>query len=146
MRYLPHTDEEITSMLEVVGRERLEDLFVTIPGDCRRTDELKLPEPLTEWELNDHMNILAGQIAVPPEYKVFLGAGSYDHYIPEVAQRLLGRSEFYTAYTPYQPEISQGTLQAIYEYQTLITRLLGLDVANASMYDGASALAGKSAG
>jgi glycine dehydrogenase subunit 1 len=141
MRYLPHTKDDIADMLQVIGINSLDDLFAAIPAACRRKTDLNLPEPLTEWELNNHMSALASTVAVCPEYKVFMGAGSYDHYIPEVTRQLLGRSEFYTAYTPYQPEISQGTLQAIYEYQTLTTRLLGLDVANASMYDGASALA-----
>ncbi len=141
MRYLPHTRKDIETMLKVAGATSLEDLFTTIPEDCRRTAELNLPEPLNEWELDTHMDALAGDIAVSPEYKVFLGAGSYDHFIPETVRQLLLRSEFYTAYTPYQPEISQGTLQTIYEYQTLITRLIGMDVANASMYDGASGLA-----
>ena len=141
MRYLPHTDEEIAAMLQKAGARDLDDLFSGIPEDCRRARDLDLPEPFTEWELNQHMAALSGKMAVSPEYKIFLGAGSYEHYIPEVIKQLLARSEFYTAYTPYQPEISQGTLQAIYEYQTLTTRLLGLDVANASMYDGASGLA-----
>lgn len=141
MRYLPHTSEDMASMLQKVGVESLDALFSTIPEDCRRKDDLNLPEPMSEWELNDHMSTLAGTMAVSPEYKVFLGAGSYDHYIPEAIKHLLMRSEVYTAYTPYQPEISQGTLQTIYEYQTLITRLLGMEVANASMYDGASSLA-----
>lgn len=141
MRYLPHTPEEIVSMLRTIGVETLDDLFVTVPDCCRRSEDLKLPTPLTEWELNDHMQHLADQNAVSPEYTLFIGAGSYDHYIPSSIQYLLGRSEFSTSYTPYQPEISQGTLQAIFEYQTLVCRLLGMEVANASMYDGASALA-----
>ncbi len=141
MRYLPHTSEDIASMLQKVGVDTIDALFSNIPDDCRRKDDLNLPEPLSEWELNDYMNTLAGAMAVSPEYKVFLGAGSYDHYIPEAIKHLLLRSEVYTAYTPYQPEISQGTLQTIFEYQTLITRLLGMEVANASMYDGASGLA-----
>jgi glycine dehydrogenase subunit 1 len=141
MRYLPHTQEDITDMLKKIGAGSLDDLFTSIPKDCRRKTNLDLPKAMTEWELNSHMSGLASQMAVCPDYKVFIGAGSYDHYIPEVIKQLLSRSEFYTAYTPYQPEMSQGTLQAIYEYQTLTTRLLGLDVANASMYDGASSLA-----
>ncbi len=141
MRYLPHTQEDIADMLKTIGADSLNDLFTTIPEDCRRKTDLDLPKAKTEWELNHHMSGLAAQMAVCPDYKVFIGAGSYDHYIPEVVKQLLSRSEFYTAYTPYQPEMSQGTLQAIYEYQTLTTRLLGLDVANASMYDGASSLA-----
>lgn len=141
MRYLPHTSEDITSMLEEVGVDSLEGLFSTIPEDCCHRGDLNLPEPLTEWELNDRLDALSGSMAVSPEYKMFIGAGSYEHYIPASVSNLLGRSEFVTSYTPYQPEISQGTLQAIYEYQTLTTRLLGMEVANASIYDGASALA-----
>jgi glycine dehydrogenase subunit 1 len=141
MRYLPHTSEDITSMLEEVGVDDLDGLFSTIPENCRHRGDLNLPEPLTEWELNDRMGALSGSMAVSPEYKMFIGAGSYEHYIPASVSNLLGRSEFVTSYTPYQPEISQGTLQAIYEYQTLTARLLGMEVANASIYDGASALA-----
>jgi glycine dehydrogenase subunit 1 len=141
MRYLPHTSEDIAAMLEVVGVQRLDDLFGTIPDDCCSLVQPDLPEPMSEWDLNDHMSRLAGTMAVAPDYKIFLGAGSYDHFIPEAVRQLLLRSEVFTAYTPYQPEISQGTLQTIFEYQTLITRLLGMDVANASMYDGASGLA-----
>jgi glycine dehydrogenase subunit 1 len=128
-------------MLQVVGAEHLGELFTTIPEGCCTLQHLDLPEPLTEWELNEHMSGLAASVAVAPEAKVFLGAGSYDHYTPAAVSQMLSRGEFVTAYTPYQPEVSQGTLQAIYEYQTLVTRLLGMDVANASMYDGASALA-----
>ena len=141
MRYLPHTDEEIASMLQAVGKNNLGELFSTVPEDCRYTGTLNLPEPLTEWELNDLMGALSGTMAASPEYTVFVGAGSYEHYIPESLSYLLSRSEFVTSYTPYQAEMSQGTLQAIYEYQTLAARLLGMEVANASLYDGASALA-----
>jgi glycine dehydrogenase subunit 1 len=141
MRYLPHTGKEISDMLEKTGADTLEDLFASIPEDCRMIGDLDLPEALTEWELNDHMSALADSVVVPPDYKIFMGAGSYDHYTPAVVPYLVGRSEFTTSYTPYQPEISQGTLQAIYEYQTLVARLLGMEIANASMYDGASALA-----
>jgi glycine dehydrogenase subunit 1 len=141
MRYLPHTAEDIAEMLKVIGAEKLEDLYAMIPQECRRMSGLFLPEPMTEWELSDHMAALAGSMAVGPEHKVFLGAGSYEHFIPESVLQMLARSEFMTAYTPYQPELSQGTLQAIYEYQTLVARLLGMETANASMYDGASALA-----
>lgn len=141
MRYLPHTDEEVAQMLKAVGKDSLKDLFSVIPDDCCTLLHLDLPEPLTEWELNDHMAHLAGGMGASPEYRVFMGAGSYDHFIPAATQYLLSRGEFVTAYTPYQPEVSQGTLQAIYEYQTLVAWLLGMDVANASMYDGASGLA-----
>ena len=130
-------------MLQVVGVESMAELFSTVPDECARRDPPDLPEPLTEWELCAHMAALsqkgAGKLQGGPI--AFLGAGRYEHFIPESINYLLGRSEFSTAYTPYQPEMSQGTLQAIYEYQTLTARLLGLEVANASLYDGASALA-----
>ncbi len=141
MRYLPHTEDDIASMLHSIGAERIDDLFSVIPPDCRMENVLDLPDALTEWELTGHMGRLARMMATSPAYQISMGAGSSDHYIPESVSYLLGRSEFSTAYTPYQPEISQGTLQGIYEYQTLVSRLLGMEVANASMYDGASALA-----
>ena len=141
MRYLPHTDEEIASMLSTVGAKSLDDLFSTVPPGCRRSRDMSLPEPLSEWDLNRLMQELSDGVAAPPEYKIYMGAGSYEHYIPQVVPYLLSRSEFVTSYTPYQPEMSQGTLQAIYEYQTLSSRLLGMEISNASMYDGASALA-----
>jgi glycine dehydrogenase subunit 1 len=141
MRYLPHTPEDVAEMLGVTGARSLDDFFAVIPPDCRRSRPMVLAEPLTEWELNAHIDALAGRMAVEPEYKVFLGAGSYEHFIPAAVGFVTARSEFATSYTPYQPEMSQGTLQAIFEYQSLATRLLGLEVANASMYDGASALA-----
>ena len=141
MRYLPHTEDDINSTLDAVGAEHMDDLFSMIPAGCKMEGSLDLPEAMTEWELNTFMDGLSVKMATSPSYKIFVGAGSYNHYIPESISYLLGRSEFSTAYTPYQPEISQGTLQAIYEYQTLVTRLLGMEVANASMYDGASALA-----
>lgn len=141
MRYLPNTEQEIAAMLEVIGASSQDDLFATIPSECRRKNPMKLPPAMTEWELNQHMDDLADQVSGTHHNKVFVGAGSYHHHVPASVYYLLGRSEFSTAYTPYQPEISQGTLQAIYEYQSLVTRLLGMDVANASMYDGASGLA-----
>jgi len=141
MRYLPHTPEDIAAMLAVVGVGSLEELFGSIPADCRHVGELQLPRALTEWELVDHLQELSRRMAVSPKYTLFLGAGSYDHHIPAAIPYLLSRSEFVTSYTPYQPEMSQGTLQAIYEYQTLTARLLGMEIANASLYDGATALA-----
>jgi glycine dehydrogenase subunit 1 len=141
VRYLPHTREDLSSMLKAVGVEHLEDLFSTVPEACRRSENMRLPPPLTEWELSAHLARLAGTTATAPGSRVFVGAGSYDHFIPQVVSHLLSRSEFVTSYTPYQPEMSQGTLQGIFEYQTLTCRLLGLEVANASLYDGASALA-----
>jgi len=141
MRYLPHTNEDVSAMLKVVGVESLDGLFSTVPEDCLKRGPLNLPGPLTEWELNQHMASLSARMATMPKYRVYVGAGSYEHFIPSSVLSLLGRSEFVTAYTPYQPEMSQGTLQGIYEYQTLVCHLLGMEVANASMYDGASALA-----
>ena len=141
MLYLPHTNEDIASMLQVVGVDDLDGLFSTVPEDCRCKDDLNLPQALNEWELNNHMAALSHSMAVSPEYRVFVGAGSYEHFIPASVSYLLGRSEFVTSYTPYQPEMSQGTLQAIYEYQTLASRLLGMEIATASHYDGATALA-----
>ncbi len=141
MRYLPHTDEEIRAMLDVIGRKSLEELFCSVPDHCRYEGTMDLPEPLNEWLLTDHFSELAEAMQVNHKNKVLIGAGSYHHNIPVTVGTLMARSEFLTAYTPYQPEIAQGTLQGIYEYQTLTARLLGMDVANASIYDGASALA-----
>jgi len=141
MRYIPHTDADIAAMLQAIGVSELDELFSTIPADCRLEGGLNLPEPMTEWELRSLLEALSKSVAVSPEYRVFLGAGSYDHFIPESIHHLLQRGEFVTSYTPYQPELSQGTLQAIFEFQTLTARLLGMEIANASMYDGASALA-----
>jgi len=141
MRFLPHTDEEIKSMLQAVRVASLEDLFSQVPPDCRRDAAMDLPAPITEWELNEQAGAIAGMMEVQPDFKVLIGAGSYDHNIPSIIPALTSRSEFMTAYTPYQPEMAQGTLQGIFEYQTLTARLLGMDAANASIYDGASALA-----
>jgi glycine dehydrogenase subunit 1 len=141
MRYLPHTDEEISQMLHEVGASSLNDLFSDIPKDCCCRLRLNLPEAKSEWELNDHMKNLSSRTVSGGEYKCYIGAGSYEHHIPAVLTSLLNRSEFVTSYTPYQPEMTQGTLQAIYEYQTLVSRLLGMETANASMYDGASSFA-----
>ncbi len=141
LRFMPHTQADIRSMLAATGLKETADLFAHIPDDCRRKEPPDLPAPLSEWDLDRHMDVLAGTTAVSPGYSIFLGAGSYDHHIPETIKQLLRRGELYTAYTPYQPEVSQGTLQAIYEYQILVARLLGMQVSNASVYDGASAMA-----
>jgi glycine dehydrogenase subunit 1 len=132
--------EQIQQMLTVVGADSLESLFSSIPEECRRLQEMNLPGALSEWALNRYMDNLSDRMAVSPQYRVFIGAGRYDHHIPATVSALKSRSEFLTAYTPYQPEISQGTLQAIYEYQTLAARLMGVDVVTASHYDGATAL------
>ncbi|MGD9972662.1 MAG: aminomethyl-transferring glycine dehydrogenase subunit GcvPA [Desulfatirhabdiaceae bacterium] len=141
MRYFPHTPEEIDQMLQVIGLTRLDDLFAGIPKTCQKTRPMNLTAAWSEWELNDHMDAASDIMAVPPAYTAFLGAGRYHHHIPAVVTALKGRTEFLTSYTPYQPEISQGALQAIYEYQTLVARLVGVDVVTASHYDGATAMA-----
>ena len=141
MRYLPHTADDIDRMLKVVGRKSLDELFCSIPDNCRYEAEMVLPEPLDEFQLVDRMQELADAMLVNHRHSVLIGAGSYHHNIPATITALVSRSEFLTAYTPYQAEMAQGTLQSIFEYQTLTARLLGMDVANASMYDGGSALA-----
>ncbi|KKM08912.1 glycine dehydrogenase [Clostridiales bacterium PH28_bin88] len=141
MQYIPNTEQDREEMLRAIGIPGIEDLFADIPTSVRLNRPLDLPGPMPEMELAQHMRDLAGMNGDLDGYVSFLGAGAYDHYIPKIIDQMLLRSEFYTAYTPYQPEISQGTLQAIFEYQSLICELTGMDVANASMYDGASALA-----
>lgn len=141
MRYIPHTEEDVRQMLDTIGVPALEDLFVGIPAADRLQRSLQLPPPAAEGELLRELTRLAASNATPASHLSFLGGGSYQHFIPAVVDHLISRSEFYTAYTPYQPEISQGTLQAIFEFQTLICQLTGMDVANASMYDGASSCA-----
>ncbi len=140
MRYLPHTDEEIRAMLDRIGVERMDDLFAAIPETHLLHRPLDLEPSLDEPRLMAHLSALAD--ANPGVGMLsFLGAGMYRHHVPPAVDQLLQRSEFYTAYTPYQAELSQGTLQAIFEFQTIVCELLGTDVANASMYDGASAAA-----
>ena len=141
MRYIPHTAGDVTQMLERVGVATLEDLFVEIPESVRLKRPLDLQEPASETELLREFKNLAAENATAETHKSFLGGGAYHHFIPTVIDLLVSRSEFYTAYTPYQPEISQGTLQAVFEFQSLICQLTGMDAANASMYDGASACA-----
>ncbi len=141
MRYLPHTKEDIESMLKVTGHSNIDDLFNCISDDLKTTKSIDIPEIMSEWELNTHMEEIASLNIACKDYKCFMGAGSYDHYIPAIIPYLISRSEFMTAYTPYQPEVSQGTLQGIYEFQTMVTELLGMDVATASHYDCGTALA-----
>ena len=140
-RYIPNTDEQRTEMLAAIGMKDIEDLFVDIPEKVRLKRPLDLPPSHSELELTAHISKLAANNLGARDYTCFLGAGAYDHYIPSVINHMLLRQEFFTAYTPYQPEISQGTLQAIFEFQTMICELTGLDVSNASVYDGATALA-----
>ncbi|MBM2838054.1 MAG: gcvPA [Deltaproteobacteria bacterium] len=141
MPYVPHTERDIMEMLQAIGAKSLEDLFNVIPEELRLKNQLNLPTGLSEQELVAEMKKLGAKNSTVDGHISFIGAGAYNHYIPSVVNHTLLRSEFYTSYTPYQPEISQGTLQAIFEYQTLICQLTGMDVANASMYEGASATA-----
>lgn len=140
-RYVPHTEEDCRKMLDAIGMRRLEDLFQQIPEKYRLSKSLNLPEPFPETELLRHFQGLRSPVVADSSWSSFLGAGAYHHFIPAVVPALTSRAEFYTSYTPYQPEISQGTLQAIFEYQTLMCQLTGMEVSNASMYDGASSLA-----
>lgn len=140
-RYIPNTHTDIQEMLEKIGVSSIEDLFVDIPKEVRVNGNLDLPEPMWEAQLLAHMEGLADKNETIKQNTCFLGAGAYDHHIPSVVGHIVSRSEFYTSYTPYQPEVSQGTLQAMFEYQTMICELTGMHAANASMYDGATALA-----
>ncbi|MCV4231632.1 aminomethyl-transferring glycine dehydrogenase subunit GcvPA [Virgibacillus sp. LDC1] len=140
-RYLPMTDQDQADMLAAVGAETIEDLFADIPKAVRYNGVLPMSKRLGEPELLKHMRRLSDRNADFDRYTSFLGAGLYDHHIPVVLNHVISRSEFYTAYTPYQPEISQGELQAIFEFQSYICELTGMKVANASMYDGSTALA-----
>jgi len=139
MDYVPHTPEDQKKMMQTIGIADLDELFVDIPEKFRLARLLALPPSLCEQEVSGLMQQLSEQNTIP---RITLtGAGAYHHFIPAVVGHIISRSEFYTAYTPYQAEISQGILQAIYEYQTMIAKLTGMQVANASMYDGASAMA-----
>lgn len=138
--YLPHTEEDIQKMMSFLGISSIEELFADIPEAVRMNRPLHLPKAMSEIELQRHLQQLAGQNLDGTRVISFLGAGSYDHYQPSVVEAITGRSEFYTSYTPYQPEVSQGMLQAIFEYQTMVAELTGMELANASMYDGPTAL------
>jgi glycine dehydrogenase subunit 1 len=140
MPYIPHGNTDRQAMLSVVGVQSLQDLFEDVPAHCR-FPSLDLPTALSEMEARWELERLAGANFTTADGPSFLGAGAYRHFVPAVIDAVLSRGEFYTAYTPYQPEISQGTLQAIFEYQTMICMLTGMDVSNASHYDGATATA-----
>ncbi len=141
MPFFPNTDEERREMLREIGVQNFEELLSSIPTQVRLRDGMALPEPLSEMEVMNELQALALRNSGASEMVSFLGGGAYDHFIPAAVNAILSRSEFYTAYTPYQAEVSQGTLQAIYEYQTMICNLTGMDASNASLYDGGSALA-----
>lgn len=139
MPYLFNTPEDQQAMLEAIGAPSLDSLFDQIPTELRLDRPLDLPPALTELELAQHVADLTSRNAHAGEKVCFLGGGSYDHFIPAAVDALASRGEFFTSYTPYQPEVSQGNLQAMFEYQTLICQLTGMDVSNASLYDGGSA-------
>jgi glycine dehydrogenase subunit 1 len=138
MPFIPHTDEDIQTMLATIGVDCIDDLFDEIPANLRIGEMHHIPTMMSEMEINRLMMERANQDGLPLN---FIGAGAYEHHIPAAVWQLTTRGEFYSAYTPYQAEASQGTLQLIYEYQTMMTGLTGMDVSNASLYDGASAVA-----
>jgi glycine dehydrogenase subunit 1 len=140
MRYLPHTPEEVEEMLRAIGKRSLDQLFDSVPEAARFKGRLAVPEATDEATLMSHMREIASRNTAAGMLS-FIGAGMYSHHVPPAVDQLLLRSEFYTAYTPYQPEVAQGTLQAIWEFQTIVSELYGLPLANASLYDGASAAA-----
>jgi glycine dehydrogenase subunit 1 len=140
-RYLPMTEQDKKEMLEAIGIEAVDELFSDIPEEVQFNGRLNIKEAKSESALTKELFKLANQNVNLKTHASFLGAGVYDHYIPSIVDHVISRSEFYTAYTPYQPEISQGELQAIFEFQTMICELTGMDVANSSMYDGGTALA-----
>ncbi len=141
MPYIPHTADDRQAMLEAIGVASIDELFEMVPEDLRLRRELDLPPAMGELGLTGHLESLAARNTSAGQAVCFLGGGSYDHFIPALVDVVASRGEFYTAYTPYQAEASQGTLQAMFEYQTLITQLTGMDVSNASLYDGGSAAA-----
>lgn len=141
MRYIPNSAEERAKMLAEMGVESIEDFFTSIPAHLRLSNPLNLPPAYAESELIKFFKKLATKNSDPNNTVSFLGAGVYNHFRPVIVDNLISRSEFYTTYTPYQPEIAQGTLQAIFEFQTMICLLTGMEVANASMYDGSTAVA-----
>ena len=141
MTYIPNTDADRQAMMEAIGIGSVEELLTVIPDDVRLDGPLDLPPALSELELHDTIGEMAARNGSADGMASFVGGGMYDHFVPSAISHLAGRSEFLTSYTPYQPEVSQGTLQGIYEFQTMICELTGLEVSNASMYDGASATA-----
>ncbi|MDQ3986612.1 MAG: aminomethyl-transferring glycine dehydrogenase subunit GcvPA [Actinomycetota bacterium] len=140
MDFVPHTADDDREMLEAIGLESIDGLFDPIPEGVRPDSDLDLPAPLSEPELLDHLARLAARCATGPALTCFAGGGAYDHHLPPVVKALAARSEFSTSYTPYQPELSQGVLQALFEFQSLVCEIYGMEVANASLYDGASAV------
>ena len=140
MRFAPHTDDDVRDMLSACGLSSMEELFSQIPPTVRLDRPLELPEGLSEMELLGELRALAARNRHADDLVCFAGAGAYDHYVPAVVCAMAGRSELYTSYTPYQPELSQGVLQALFEYQSMVCELTALEVSNASLYDGPTAL------
>ena len=140
MDFLPHTPEDDQAMLEAIGLEQMDDLFEAVPESVRLGRDLDVGAALDELSLMQHLRELAGRSKGAGDLTCFAGGGAYDHHVPAAVRALAGRAEFATSYTPYQPELSQGVLQAIYEFQTAICEIYGMEAANASLYDGASAL------
>jgi glycine dehydrogenase subunit 1 len=141
MSYIPNTDTDREQMMTAIGVASMDDLFAPIPKPLQFSGTLNIPSRMDQMTLAKHLNRLAAKNLHAESASCFLGAGIYDHYVPPTVAAIIGRSEFLTSYTPYQPEMSQGVLQSIFEFQTLLCQLLSMDVANASMYDGATALA-----
>ncbi len=139
MTYILNTPHDTETMLATIGVKSIDELFDQIPKEARFNRELNIPPALCEQELMAHIGALAAKNVSPAQRPCFLGGGSYDHFIPSIVDYIAGRGEFYTSYTPYQPEVSQGNLQVFFEYQTLITELTGMPISNASLYDGGSA-------
>ncbi|MBT3935741.1 MAG: aminomethyl-transferring glycine dehydrogenase subunit GcvPA [Bacteroidetes bacterium] len=141
MTYIPNTDAERAEMLKIIGVNSFEDLISNIPASLRLKGDLKISDAFSEYEVLKHMRDLSNKNETVTEFASYLGGGAYDHFIPAIVDHVISRPEFYTAYTPYQAELSQGTLQVMYEFQSCVSMLSGLDIANASLYDGGSAIA-----
>jgi glycine dehydrogenase subunit 1 len=141
MPYFYNTPDDVASMLKAIGVKSIEELFACVPDELKLGRPLDIPPALSELELSQHLGQLAAKNAHIGQKVCFLGGGAYDHFVPAVVDAIASRGEFYTSYTPYQPEVSQGNLQVMFEYQTLICQLTGMDVSNASLYDGGSAAA-----
>src|SRR3954453_20828739 len=141
MPYFYNTPDDIAAMLMAIGAQSFDELFASVPDELRLKRPLDIPPALSEMELAQHLQALAAKNSHIGQKVCFLGGGAYDHFVPAVVDAIASRGEFYTSYTPYQPEVSQGNLQVMFEYQTLIAELTGMDISNASLYDGGSAAA-----
>ena len=139
--YLPGTEKDLKIMLDRIGVASVDDLFKAVPADVKLKNDLELEPALSEIDVRRRLGALANKNTTVDEMACFLGAGAYDHYVPTTVKHIISRSEFYTAYTPYQPEVAQGTLQSVWEYQSMMTMLTGMEVSNVSMYDGPTAAA-----